>query len=523
MAALIGGVLFQVALSAAPAQATSYTVWSCRGPDGEPVSTAAWEPVASGAGTSDSCATGGSFNAHLLQSDDESGRMRGYRFMLPSGARISGYRVHLAAQTASALTPSAYQAGVDDDQPADMIDDGCTTSGCVFGTTENPLAAANLIEVDGTNYGRLRIGTVCGEALGCYVPAMTGLLAAVQIYRTSVDLRDDDAPELLQPAGLPAAGETVSGNPLVTFDASDGGGGVQTVSLLVDGNEVAHQDAGGACRQPYARPAPCPAQLSAALPLAVSTLAPGVHTAAIRATDAAGNIATGPPVSFIAAPPPPTVVERIVQVPGPTQQAVTIALDRDRLSLPAKGGRTISGAVKDAGGRPLAGATVIVRSRPFGVRRAKTKLEGTATTDAAGRFAIPPGKRSRLVILDVNDTAYRAVEPVEMSLMQRLTVGVLARQNRLRNGSTLTLRASVSGAGSGAGGKVVLVQALVEGRWTTVDSLSANADGRALWRYRFRATTRRISYRFRVKVERAGDVWPWPTTTSRVLRVSVVP
>ena len=69
----------------------------------------------------------------------------------------------------------------------------------------------------------------------------------------------------------------------------------------------------------------------------------------------------------------------------------------------------------------------------------------------------------------------------------------------------------------------MLVQAFVEGRWTTVDSLSAGSDGKALWRYRFRSTTRRTGYRFRVKVERAGDVWPWPTTTSRVLRVEVSP
>ena len=85
------------------------------------------------------------------------------------------------------------------------------------------------------------------------------------------------------------------------------------------------------------------------------------------------------------------------------------------------------------------------------------------------------------------------------------------------------LGARVNGAGSGAGGKVVLVQAFVEGRWTTVDSLNAGADGRALWRYRFRSTTRRTGYRFRLKVERAGDIWPWPTTTSRSLRVEVSP
>ena len=93
----------------------------------------------------------------------------------------------------------------------------------------------------------------------------------------------------------------------------------------------------------------------------------------------------------------------------------------------------------------------------------------------------------------------------------------------VRNGSTLTLGAGVHGAGSGAPGKAMLVQTLVAGRWTTVDSLTMDRAGNARWRYRFRATTRPTVYRFRVKVERAGDVWPWPTTTSPVVRVMVIP
>ena len=85
----------------------------------------------------------------------------------------------------------------------------------------------------------------------------------------------------------------------------------------------------------------------------------------------------------------------------------------------------------------------------------------------------------------------------------------------------MTLHADVDGAGRGARGKGALVQAIVDGRWTTVEELTLNDSGGATWRYRFRGTTRSAVYRFRVRVPTAGDVWPWPTTDSPVLRVRV--
>ena len=136
---------------------------------------------------------------------------------------------------------------------------------------------------------------------------------------------------------------------------------------------------------------------------------------------------------------------------------------------------------------------------------------------------MPAGKTSRLVVLDVDDGPLRADDQQEVTVLSRLRVSARANARTLANGSTLKVTANVLGAGGGAGGKAVLVQAFVEGRWTTVDSISATARGTASWNYRFRATTRPTAYRFRVRVERAGDVWPWPTTTSAPLKVVVRP
>ena len=111
-----------------------------------------------------------------------------------------------------------------------------------------------------------------------------------------------------------------------------------------------------------------------------------------------------------------------------------------------------------------------------------------------------------------------------MQIRGSLRVGLRARGGGLRNGSTMTLEATIEGAGPGAAaGRPVHVQAIVGGRWATVDSVESDGRGRASWRYRFRGTTRSAEYRFRVRVVREAGAWPWPTTTSPSVSVRVRP
>ena len=130
---------------------------------------------------------------------------------------------------------------------------------------------------------------------------------------------------------------------------------------------------------------------------------------------------------------------------------------------------------------------------------------------------------SRIVRFDVDDATQRASEPVEADLLEPLKVTAAVADRNLHNGSTMTLRAKLTGAGAGVRGKVVLVQSVIGGRWATVASLEADRSGVATWRYRFRGTTRPADYRFRARVERSGDIWPWPTTNSAPISVAVAP
>jgi hypothetical protein len=530
--ALTGALLVLSGVLSGTAGAATYSVWACRGPDGAPLATEAWDRLEGGAATADSCEAGGSLSATFRRSDAAPGRARGFRFALPPGARIGGYRLHLHAVTAKAGGDEAFQAGADVDGAGDAldIDAGCPTPGCTFGVPETPLAAANVVAAESADRAGIAVAAICGRPRGCFDLLNDKPVAEVRLFRSEVLVRDDTPPVLESITGLPPEGASAPGGSLVDVTAADGGGGVAALALLVDGREVARREAGGTCREPFTRAAPCADRLTASFPLDPAAAGPGAHTIAVRAVDAAGNAATSAPRTLGAAPATPGAgvsgisVERLVQLVTAPRQDVRLSVARSVISLSVSGRRgRISGTVRSTAGRPLPGVRVAMRSRPFGVRRVRSRLERTLTTDAQGRFSAAATGRSRIVSLEVDDAAHRAAEPVEVRLMQRLRVQTRSVERTLRNGSTLMLGANIVGAGSGAAGKALLVQALLDGRWTTVDSLTADGAGRARWRYRFRATTRPTVYRFRVKVERAGDVWPWPTTTSSPIRVLVAP
>lgn len=524
MAGLLAVGLVVAALGAASADAATYTVWSCRGPDGSPVSTQAWQPDSLGTGTADSCSTGGFLRARIDPAMDVLSSVHGYRFATPPGASIDAYRLYLFARTDPSETSGDYQAGLDaspGDVPVIEPGAGCATAGCTFGEQNVALDPSNLLESENLKAGGLFVGATCTSLSACIGSIDSNALAVTRLFSSEVEIRDDVPPVVGATTGnLAASPQPISGSRTIGGSVSDQGGGLASVALLVDGRPFARVPA--SCAEPYTAPTPCPPSLVASFDVDSTSLTPGAHTAELYATDAAGNVSTSPAVSFTVATPPPAPQPQTqpnpVAVPvEPT--AVRLAVSRARVAVEGKS--RVSGTVKLIGGGPVAGAKVIVRSRPFGVRRSSARRERTLTTDAQGRFSISADGASRLLEFDIDDKTYRAEEAVEVQLLQRLRVEATRNGRALRNGSVMTLHADVDGAGHGARGKGALVQAIVAGRWTTVEELTLNDSGGATWRYRFKGTTRSAIYRFRVRVPTAGDVWPWPTTDSPILKVRV--
>jgi hypothetical protein len=92
----------------------------------------------------------------------------------------------------------------------------------------------------------------------------------------------------------------------------------------------------------------------------------------------------------------------------------------------------------------------------------------------------------------------------------------------VRNGTTTTLRGTIRGAGDAVEGMTVLVQAVVNGRWSTVDTVEAAESGAVSWDYRFRRTLRTAKYSFRLVVPSVRGL-PWKSTASPRRIVRVVP
>ncbi len=526
-AAAPAALLAVPAVAAAQAPAT-YAVHSCRGPEGAPISTRAWQADPGDAGAADTCATGGALTATAAAAPAGPGSLSAMRFAAPAGAVIAGYRIHLTADTGPAYDPgSRVEAGIASGSVVGIppVTAGCPDEDCSFGDEGDPLDDDNLVTSSGLPGAGLVFVARCTPG-PCDDELAGGGSARARIWRSVVEIEDPAPPVLGALGGSLTVPGPVAGRASVEVPVSDAGGGVASVVLRVDGVERARVAAGGDCAAPYVVAAPCPATLPAALELDTAALAAGPHVAVVAASDAAGQTTTSAPFPFVVADPPapvptPASGPPAVVVAEPARAVIT--LDATRFTLPARG-RRITGTVRRADGTPAAGAQLVVRARRYGADAPLASTETTVRTDAAGRFAIALGVLPRRLTLLLDDAGYRSAESAEVQVRGRLAIALRAIGRDLRNGSVLRLDARIVGAGAGApDGRPVLVQAWVGGRWATVDSVEADAAGRARWRYRFRKTTRATLYRFRLRVPRGGADWPWPTTDSRVVGVLVRP
>ena len=524
---------------AAPAGAATYTVYSCRGPEGTPVSTRAWQADPGDAGVADSCAKGGALSATLDGRGEAPRQLSGVRFIAPAGTAIAGYQVHLSAMTEKSEV--RVQAGLAAGSVLSVppVTAGCLDAGCVFGDELDPLSDQNLVKGGALPNPALALVAACtAELFGCAGQGDRPL-ASARLWRSAVDVLDDEPPAIGTASGSLLAPGAVTGRAVVTAPVTDAGGGVADVTLSLDGAEAAHSTPGGACAEPFDVAAPCPAEWPASFEVDTSTLSAGAHAVELRATDAAGQVSSSGPLPFTVAAPASTgggsgaaggasgatepggAAGTTVVASEPVR--VRIDLARTRFTLPATGDN-ITGTVRRVDGTPAAGATLEVRSRRFGAGDPEERAERTLRTDATGGFSFRVGSTPRRLIVHVDDPAYRAAESREVRILGRLRVRLRPNGRGLRNGSTLKLAARIEGAGTGASrGRIVLVQAVVRSRWVTVDSVEADDQGRAVWRYRFRSTTRPARYRFRLRIPTGAEDWPYPTTTSSAVRVRVKP
>ena len=505
---------------AAPAHAGTYSVWSCRGPAGEPVSAGAWSfgAVDAGAGDvtfADSCASGGAVRVELADDRGFSRPVIGMAgFSAPAGTRIASYELWRSLAVAGPeLRLFDFGAAVVTTRDGATASSGCSTWGDACPAAGEPLAAANRVAGSGPA-DAIRLQVSCRQSL-CQEPR-GGVAARASLYRARVVLSDDSAP---------AAPDVVASPAAVTVSSTDAGAGIAAFSLAVDGGEAQVRTVGGAgCREPYTAAQPCPG--SAAESFVLDGLAPGEHTVAGTVADAAGNVTAWGPVAFTVAAPPVLSVPPSVPSAPPCAGAACAVVPAEagpgvlRVSAPRSArapGKALrlSGTLRTAAGAPIAGAALTVTGLDLGVNRARSRVLARPRTDAQGRFTATV-RRDGAVRLTV------AYGGASTTLTTRTRVALTARpaRGRLVKGRTLTLSGVLRGAAAAAKGAPVRIESIVNGRWTTVGAVKTRAGGRYQWRYRFVHLTRNTTFSFRAVVDSA-PAWPWARVRSRAVRVDV--
>ncbi|MDW5593023.1 hypothetical protein VSS74_01650 [Conexibacter stalactiti] len=157
-----------------------------------------------------------------------------------------------------------------------------------------PTDPAALETYNGLDTTSLSWGISCRASIGECTTGTSLRSAWAIVYGATFTVSDPDPPQLSPLAGGLADGRRWrTGTEQAEINASDASG-IKRLELLVDSGVVSA--ANQSCSYDRMRPCPRDAQLTTAVDL--TRLVDGAHTAAVRATDAAGQTSTAAPTPF---------------------------------------------------------------------------------------------------------------------------------------------------------------------------------------------------------------------------------
>jgi hypothetical protein len=297
-------------LTAAHADAATYHTYLCRIPYGPnagkpaPTDNTVYTPYGANTVALQNCAAGGAMTAALTKEAQPQGAKAIVTFTAPGGLTVAGFRVwrhigiHPSAVGAGEPISNLAYTGQQSAEPPCQASAGCTQRGDLA----TPLSPANEVALPNlSGVTEVAWGVGCRGAGGT-CPAAGGTYSAVyNVLALDVLLNDATPPAVSGVGGPLLSGGTLTGAQSVSFNAADGGSGVSTGTITVDGAVAVERGldaSGGGCtnlgvsadgRPSYLNTQPCAPSVSGLLTLDTSTLSPGAHAIVVSVTDAAGN------------------------------------------------------------------------------------------------------------------------------------------------------------------------------------------------------------------------------------------
>ena len=478
-------------IAAGRAEAGTYRVWTCRGPDGKPApirdASSGWLPAlranTNAMTLDDRCANGGGIYAHLGgQPASSHGGM--WSFTPPPGTSLGGFNL-----TWSGFGGAGGEATLSrSDQPDPTY---------VERNGNGPFAE-HAVAQGGFDIASLSAIAACSFSNPCGADPVD-----FTISRAVMTLNDLSAPQATDVSGELVGASPLRGPASVSFAAKDTGGGLYRVVVTADGADLAASqvpDASGRCvnvdaKDPWAFkwPQPCTLDVRTSVTVDTAPLPEGEHVVGVYLEDAAGNRTP------LASPAVRTVVHRGVFNGG--DGAVLKRTGRYTVTTSfAKRRPTIRGTLT-RNGAPVAGALldVLAQIRTSGARMSKI---AEVRTDAQGAYRIRvPGGPSRLLRVAykayIGDQGYASWTDVSQRVKARVELKARTRHVALRG--TARFSGRVRGGYVPRRGKLIELQAYDAGRWRTFRTVRTHRNGRFTASYSFEHVNVPRSYRFRAR------------------------
>ena len=544
------------------ASAGTFTALTCHGPSGSAVGTRGWsEGTAVGEYISygDGCASGGEGSFGLTmgpnpRSDYVNGNGDTMTYSVPAGLAILSYSLQLEAYGG----PCGIQSGQCADGLGQVFvnhtgqsDPNYDYRNLGYGAQTPAVSAGELSGVSFVN-----VNVSCDSEPSHVCPGAATPEARALVSGGSFTLLDSTVPSVANVTGSLLAGGALTGEDTVNFTASDGGGGVYSASVLVDGGqvvgEVPNTNAGlcvnlapaSSTAMAFAAPRPCPVTENVSLTVNTTQIPAGQHHLQVLVTDAAGDEATAYDGTITVAgglPSPGSAAGSTAPIAiGPGSPLALRGAGNgvnasDQATLSAHWTRTrkatftsrygardqITGRLTSASGQPISGAVLDVFQTPA-YQGAQARVSGTGVrTGSTGEWSLSlaAGVSSGTLRFEYrshqNDTVAVATATLRLGVHAGIALRISPRVASV--GRSIHFSGVLRGTPVPPGGKQLVLEASSGGEWVQFNTVSTDARGRYHATYRFKFPGP-VVYRFRV-VSRYEADFPFLMGTSNVVDV----
>jgi hypothetical protein len=430
---------------------------------------------------------------------------------------------------------------------ADGGSDAPTGSRGTGDLTTHGIVSSNWLDLNVASRGSgsvsYRVG--CGFSAGCPTghasgPAPNYFAAGVQIFGAVVTVDDPTIPDLQVAGSGLLAGSPVSGVQRVLIQHATDTSGIKRLAVYVDGAATPiglvdyEQDLN---RCTWWKATPCRDVDQVEIPVDTTQLADGQHSVTVKAFDAAGNARTSPTHIVTVRngsndPTGPSATESDAApagVPNGTEATagakLSVVFDQNKKnSVKAPYGRAVvlRGELTDDRGTPIADAQVdygALATRP-GARREDL---GSMRTNQRGEFVLTVptrlgSRQLRFAYRPRLDGPVAVTTDAQLDVLARLSLKVGPK--RVLNRHAVTFSGKLAAGPIPRKGKLVNLQVVVDGRWHTFATVRSSKTGKFRYRYRFKRTFRRMTYRFRA-LSRYEAAYPFVAGHSRTVGVRV--